>query len=604
MASSPPGPEAAPASRERHARRFLFRAPSPPLSALFLALLVALLAALVWFPEGYPAPFLSGLLLVFGLPVLAAVFFTTPLASMLGGWFPWRRSLLLAVMGLLLSLALLLLWRIAILIPFAPPVPLAAVLLLLQGPALWFREMTLFGVSRASHARSMPGALLPPVVAVIGVFLVYPPTVPLGVAALVDLLLGFGSAALLLRAADRPLRREFAISGVSLIRPLMDHVNQRDPAATEEIETFFRRFAIPADLRVTLLSFRAGDRPVATVALPTVHPGPFAALGASDLPRKLGEALGPGAGTVLVPHSPCNHDLDLPTGAEVRRVGEVARDLLGRIPPGPSRVSPLVGGRVGAIARAQVIGDAVLVVVTQAPAPTDDIDFSVADQLFREYRGRTLLAIVDAHNSYVEDQGDLIYGTPTAHQMLEDARLSIAAALSQAREVPLEVGVAVADGYSTGEHGIGPHGIRALVLRAAGTTTAYVLIDGNNLLLGMRDQILASLGSLVTTAEILTTDNHVVHEVDGTVNAVGERYPVDRLAADIRAVIEQALSHLTPVEVRAGYAPVPSVPVLGPGWTARLLTSLGDTVSMFTNALVMTFLLLLAGSLIVLLAIR
>ncbi len=603
MASSPP-PPAAVRPRGRRTRQFLLRAPSPALSSLLLALLVGLLAAVAWLPMSAPVPLLPALLAVFVLPTVAGVALTTPLASVLGGWFPWRRSLLLSVMGTLLSLGLLLLWRVVNLVPAIPAVSLAAVLLLLQGPVLWFRQMTLFGVSRPSHARSLPAALLPPLVAVVGVFYTYPPTSPLLVAGAIDLFLGFGSAVLLLRAADRPLRREFSISGVSLIRPLMDHVNQRDPAATEEIERFFRRFAIPANLRVTLLSLATSDRTLATVVLPTVHPGPFAALGASDLPQKMGDALEPAAGVVLVPHSPCNHDLDLPPGAEVPRVATAARELLGRLPAGSTRISPLVAGREGAIARAQVVGDSVLVVVTQAPAPTDDIDFSVADQLFREYEGRTLLAIVDAHNSYVEDQGDLIYGTPAAHRMLEDARLSIAAALDQATDGPLEAGVAVAAGYSTGEHGIGPHGIRALVLRGAGKTTAYVLIDGNNLLLGLRERILASLGSLVDTAEIWTTDNHVVHEVDGTINAVGERYSADELAADIREVIGRALAGLAPVEARAGYAPVPSVPVLGPGWTARLLTSLSDTLSMFTNALLMTFLLLLAGSVIVLLATR
>jgi hypothetical protein len=38
--------------------------------------------------------------------------------------------------------------------------------------------------------------------------------------------------------------------------------------------------------------------------------------------------------------------------------------------------------------------------------------------------------------------------------------------------------------------------------------------------------------------------------------------------------------------------------VLGPGYTARLLTSLGDTLSMFARMFPATFVLLLAGSLV------
>jgi predicted neutral ceramidase superfamily lipid hydrolase len=120
----------------------------------------------------------------------------------------------------------------------------------------------------------------------------------------------------------------------------------------------------------------------------------------------------------------------------------------------------------------------------------------------------------------------------------------------------------------------------------------------------MRQPILDQLKGLVDAAEVMTTDNHVVHEVDGTINSLGERYPVERIAADVRAVVVSAVADLAPAEVRVGTREIPDVPVLGPAWTARLLTSLGDTVSMFANALLITFLLLVAGSLVILLAIR
>jgi hypothetical protein len=49
---------------------------------------------------------------------------------------------------------------------------------------------------------------------------------------------------------------------------------------------------------------------------------------------------------------------------------------------------------------------------------------------------------------------------------------------------------------------------------------------------------------------------------------------------------------------------VPSVKVLGPGFTARLLTSLGDTLSMFEYMLAATLLLLLTGSLVAIFALQ
>lgn len=606
MAGDPPRPEERPKPRVRAFQRYFRRAPPRLVAAIGLVVLPFALAAVVWWPDSGPREYLVGLLLVFVVPSAASLGLTSALAASLGGRMAMRRTVYLTFTVEVIALGVLLVWRGLTVLPAVAGVPLAGVLLLVQGPTLWFRYLTLFGVSRPNHLRSLPPALLPPLVAIVGIFVLYAPTPALVVSAAIYLLLGFGCALLLLRAGDRPMRREFSTSGVALIRPLLDHVNTRDPTATQTIEAFFRRFSIPADLRVTVVAFFSGDRVKATLVLPTVHPGPFAALGASDLPSKLSAALGPSAGAVLVPHTPCNHDLDLPSGAEVERVGTAAREVLERLaastaPSAPSLVTPLLEAREGSLARAQRLGEATLVLVTQAPAPTDDIDYSVADLLYREQPSDRPLALIDAHNSYVEDQGDLIYGTPAASRLIDDVRGAVAFAAARAAPGPIEAGVAVRTGYSIGTDGIGPAGIRALVVRAAGTTTAYVLIDGNNLLQGLRAPILAGLRGLVDGAEVMTTDNHVVHEVDGGINPVGERYPTDGLVADVRACVEAARADLSPVSVRTGATTIPSVPVLGPAWTARLLTSLGDTVAMFTHALVTTFLLLLTGSLLILL---
>jgi len=589
--------------------RFIFRAPSVPRSLAVVVALTVVSAALVWWPGQGARWFLLLFGGVFLGPSLVAAGLTPAFAKALGGRIGLQRSILLVATTSAVGLFLLLVWRgLALAVPTVlAGAAVAPFLLLLQGPTFWFRHMSLFGISRPSHLRSIGPSLLQPVLAVAAVLWLFGASWTLFEAATAFLVTAFLCCALLLRASDRPLRREFGVSGVSLIRPLLDHINLRDPGATESLEQFFSKFAKPANLALSVVTFGRAGRRYVSLVLPTVHPGPFAALGASDLPRKLAERLEPEAGTVLVPHTPCNHDLDLPSRKEVDRIADAAAELLGGLTPqssGPA--SPLVSPYDGSLARAQRLGDTVLVVVTQAPAPTDDIDFAVADAIVRSVSAdeKLRVVVVDAHNSYVEDEGDITYGTPTAERLAKDARAAVRAAVLQTRPGPIEVGVAVRGGYSIGRQGIGPTGLRALVVRAAGTTTAYALIDGNNLVLGHRASILRALEGVVDAAEVLTTDNHVVHEVDGSINPLGERFPADQLAADVRAVVADAVRDLAPSDVAAGSVTLPEVPVLGPNWTARLLTSLGDTVSMFGHAFVMTFLLLIAASAVVLVALR
>jgi putative membrane protein len=587
--------------------RLVFRSPAPGWSVVLLVMVAFIDALVVWFPGAAPSRLLEGFVLVFLGPGLLGVLITKPLAEALGGHLPWRRNALLGLTSVSLPLALLLVWRGISLGVEAPIVSVPLILLFLQGPVLWLRHMTLFGVSNPRHGATLPASLLPPVLSIVGVFLLYPPSAAWILAAGLFLLLGFLCVALLLRAADRPLRREFAVSGVSFIRPLLEHVGSRDPAATEALEKFFDGFATEANVRITEVQFRGSRGPKATVALPTVHPGPFAALGASDLPRKFDEILRPGAGLVFVPHTPCNHDLDVPTESEVRRIGEAASSLLHDLPePSSTLTSPLVAGSPGSWARAQWLGDVVLVVATQAPEPTDDIAYAIADRLVDENQraGRPTLALIDAHNSYKEDEGDLSYGSPRAVRFADDVRDAVAAALARATPGTVRAGVAMRTGFSIRGEGIGPAGVRALVIETAGRRTAYVLLDGNNLLQGLRERLLTALIGVVDDAEVMTTDNHVVHEVDGGVNPIGERIPFARLQEVIVGVVREALLDLEAVEVRAGSREVTNVAVLGPDWTARLLTSLGDTLSMFSNAFLMTFLLLLASSTVVLAALR
>ncbi|MCI4324218.1 MAG: DUF2070 family protein, partial [Thermoplasmata archaeon] len=414
-------------SRRRRYHRFMPRAPTAAETIGLMVVVSALLALLAygWGPVSWG----EGALVVFLLPALIGGVATTPLAEGLGGRFSLRRSLLLALISLGFALPLLALWRLlVVLLPATAWPSVTAIVLLAQGPALWFRYMSLYGVSNPSPARTVPPALVQPVLTVLAVAALHGLTWTTLAEAILFLALGWACSVLVLDAADRPLRRAFQVSGVALLRPLLDHVDLRDPDATRQIEAFFAKKTLLADLNVAVVGFGREGAWKATICLPTVHPGPFAAVGASDLPNKLAQGLGAGAGTVFVPHTPCNHDLDLPGEAEVDRVRQAARQILEDLhPTAPTASSPLVSPRPGSLARCQILGGVALVIVTQAPAPTDDIDFSVVGELYRRvWEGPPLtLALIDAHNSYIEDEGDLTYGSPAHHQLLQDVDAAV-----------------------------------------------------------------------------------------------------------------------------------------------------------------------------------
>ncbi|MXR21600.1 DUF2070 family protein, partial [Halobacterium bonnevillei] len=94
--------------------------------------------------------------------------------------------------------------------------------------------------------------------------------------------------------------------------------------------------------------------------------------------------------------------------------------------------------------------------------------------------------------------------------------------------------------------GIGPLGVRVAVLDTGGQRTAYVLVDGNNMEPGLREELMDALGD-VDHAEVMTTDTHIVNTVEST-NQVGGAIDWDELRALVADLAEEAVADLEPVE--------------------------------------------------------
>lgn len=584
------------------------RTPQAPWSLLILVLF-SLACAVLAFGPGPSLPALPGVpegsfwtaLLLFLVPALPGTAVASPIAAALGGKLNLKRALFTGVpMFGLLALGLVL-WRVFTLVHGAYPVE--GVLLALFGITVWLRQMLVSGISGPTPGRAVPAAMVAPVVGVFMVWGLLGISLTLILEGVFFLLLPLGAVTLLIRAADRPMRKEFGEGGVTILRPLIDHINERDPAASRKMEEFFSTSPSEADLAVSVLRFQGAKGTELLWVLPTVHPGPFAELGASDLPHKMAGMLAGTAREIAVPHAPCTHDQNIPTTEEVRRVAEEVRKFLPGLVSSPSRASPLVSPHPGSMVRAQALGETVLLLISSAPAASDDIDYSVGEMLREEARrqGYRDALVIDAHNSYVgENMGTVPFGSPASFKLVSDARAALEAAARAVRETPVRMGFSRKQGYTPQADGIGREGLAVTVIEADGKRTAYALIDGNNLLTGFREKLVAVLKKSADEAEVMTTDNHVVHEVANGLNPVGKLRTVEELSADLDLLVKEAVVRLAPVEVASGETRVRGVKVMGHAMTVRLMTSLNASFSAFWIMLPTTFLLTVSGTLLVL----
>jgi len=556
----------------------MFTAPKPwkLAPALLLACIVA--GALV-------RPTLQGVLnwgvIVYGLPAFVGALLTKPLAELLGGKTYLRRTFLLSLVSQFLIIGVA--GVAAILRLFNVPVPSDRIALLSLSSAVWVRHVVLSSTSQSHLGRSLPAILAQPVMAIALVFVVAPAAVRTwenGILAAFLVAVFLITAIAFTEVANRPLKKSFGVSGLRMMRHFLDHMTELNGEGQHEIEEFFATFSTPFSVRVAAIGFRTPKGTKAAIVAPSVHPGPFGTAGGSDLPLKVKRVLQDLTPNVLVPHAPTTHDQNPATTGDVRKLAAKAREILasgGLSPTG----SPMVRVQSGqATATAQMFGRTAFITASMAPNPTDDIDAATGYSvlLAAKEAGAEDALFVDAHNSLTVGAGWAVFGTPQSRDIIEAAK---GAVLAAARSAPAAVRVGYAEHPLPGklEQGLGDLGIQVLAVETAGQRAAYLVIDGNNMVPGLREKIRDALRGLVAECEVLTTDNHSVNVALGGFNPVGARFDHAAIVSMAVAAVKEALQDLELVEVRAGSGQVDEILLWGHESTTRLSTGINSTVS-------------------------
>jgi putative membrane protein len=333
-------------------------------------------------------------------------------------------------------------------------------------------------------------------------------------------------------------------------------------------ERLFERFSQERNVQLSILSFRNSKGAAkAIVIVPALHPGPFKNIGSSAIPRTIQKTVENKLEScvAMVPHGLSGHDLDLAGQSQNQLVLErVAK--LSEISDFRTVATPFLRvKRNGASVGCQAFGGCAFVSLTLAPETMEDLPPELSALILdAAKKNKFLTAIaVDAHNSI---QGP--FNINRAIKPLQEAAVSALEKTSKQQETSFHVGAArtVPPEFSLGD-GMGPGGIAALVVKVGDQTTAYITIDGNNMVKGLREKILAALSEIgINEGEVFTTDTHEVNAV--VINArgyhpVGEAMDQELLIKYVSHVTADAVADLEPAQVAWGTETVSGVKVIG-----------------------------------------
>ena len=368
------------------------------------------------------------------------------------------------------------------------------------------------------------------------------------------------------------------------------------------LENFFEKLGNEEDVKVSLLTFRTGEKIKAAIVVPALHPGPFKNLGSSLLPSLIQTSMQDKFDCVVsVPHGLVGHELDVSTQSENQRV---IQNILGFVGSSSrySEATPMTRTESDdAKASCQLFGDCAFLTLTTAPKTIEDLPPELDSLIVAEAEklGLSVLAI-DAHNSMGGS-----FDRDSAVRSFSKASVDCVEKALKSKRSSFRVGAAtVVPQDFTVQQGMGPGGISVIVVEVGGQKAAYVTIDGNNMVSGLRDEILSALKELgIDDGEVLTTDTHsvcgMIRSARGY-NLVGEAIDHLKLISYIKEATTQALGNLEPAEASWRTETIRDVKVIGEQQITEM-TVLADKTTERTKSLALTLFPAAALSLILLL---
>ncbi len=414
------------------------------------------------------------------------------------------------------------------------------------------RSVVVFSMSNTSFARRTFFSLTEPTLTALFAIALFGEAVSrIEVGWALSTLVGLAFAFSLIVTIERQGRKVIGVSPLRMFRAFLADWLE---AKNSELEAYLKELGIKSQLDVAAFGFRRkSDRKTkAVVLVSNFHPGPFLNIGSSVLPFLFQAALEKRLGAVgVVPHGVSGHELNLVTQEENARIIEWTINNLNNVDYVGEATKVNRFRNEIATATCQVFDGSALVTMTAAPHDMEDIPSDVASHLKNSAQDQFRhLALIDAHNC-LENEG--ILSRESVDALEKAASRSLRSTANEA-SAPFRIGISQSHPREfTLKDGFGLGGIAVVGVEVGEQRFAYVTIDGNNMIKGLREQILSNAKSVgFEDAEVLTTDTHMVN---GVVSAplgyyrVGEAVSTNALLSYIAVACQKAIADLEPCEV-------------------------------------------------------
>ena len=318
-----------------------------------------------------------------------------------------------------------------------------------------------------------------------------------------------------IRIIASPFQKNLGIGVLDLLSLFIAHMNE----GSNSLESQFENMSEAIDTIVTFISFKTKNGIKALFISPSVHPGPLGDLGGSNMPTILANKFDH---FTMVAHGPSTHDFNPIAVSEINKIEESVKAGLEKVEYCESASKFIRYTSEKANIGVQFFNKGMVILSTFAPEAVDDIEFGVGLTMMAQSRNHCNVkdsVIVDCHNSFTAESGEVLPGNSEVFQLIDVIDLIE----PKQEKFDIKVGCHADNMENLDKHdGVGESGIKTMVVEVANQRTAYVLFDANNMEKGFRQEIMDAVSDLeIDEIEVMTTDTHTVNTISRGYNPIG-----------------------------------------------------------------------------------
>lgn len=377
----------------------------------------------------------------------------------------------------------------------------------------------------------------------------------------------------LISVVESPMKKNLGFGALDILSYFISHMNE----GSNSIEELFDNAGEAIDTYVGVASFRKLDGSIKAMFIsPCVHPGPLGEIGGSNMPTILANSFDI---FTMVAHGPSTHDFNPVSSKEIVKVEDAVRKALDTMEYSPFASEFVRYSHKKANIGVQFFKNGTILLSTFAPSGSDDIEYGVGlATLFESQRvlGTKNNILVDCHNSFNPEKGEVLPGNPEFFQLLDTIKLIEKKDL----EYEIQVGCHYTDLGGFDKHqGIGESGLKTMVIEVNGQRTAYALFDSNNMELGFRETIFNAVKDLeIDEIEVMTSDTHTVNTLSAGYNPVGT-VEKEKIIEYLKLSINEAINDLEPVEAGANIERIYNLKTFGPNNSTELISTISSILA-------------------------